>query len=385
MILNLPTQGWRAVGVILLMLLLSSCSQPAQAPAAPTAAPQVVAPTTAAPTAVPPTTAPATAAPKPAPTTTTAPTVAPTVVAKKLSIVATTTIIGDLAKNVIGTAADLVVLVPAGADPHTFEPAPRDSQALARADVLLENGIGLEEWLDKLITNSGTKAKSVVVSKDLKLREAEDDNHHATEVMAEDHGHDEKKDEAKKDEPKKADDHAHAFDPHLWLDVQAAIKYVENIRDGLSALDSANAATYKTNAEKYLAQLKELDAYVTQQANSIPKERRKLVTSHDTFGYFAERYGFEIIGTIIPSVSAEAQPSAKDVADLITAIKATQAPAVFTESTVNPRLAEQIAKDASVKVVTDLYTDSLSEAGKAADTYLKMMRYNIDQIVKALK
>ncbi len=285
---------------------------------------------------------------------------------KKLAVVATTTIIGDLARNVAGDAAIVETLLPYGADPHTFEPSPKDSQTLAGADVLLENGVGLEEWLAQLIKNSGTQAKAIVVSQGLRLREGGEDTEHSATPAAK-------------------DNHSHSDDPHLWLDVQNALQYVANIRDALSAADPANAAVYRANAEAYLAQLKDLDGYVVQQAAVLPTERRKLVTSHDTLGYFAARYGFEVVGTVIPSVSAEAQPSAKDVAQLVDLIKREGAPAIFTESTVNPRLAQQIAQDAGVKVVTDLYTDSLSRPGQPADTYVKMMRYNIDQIVKALK
>ena len=302
-------------------------------------------------------------------------------VGKKLTVVATTTIIADLARNVAGDTASVTSLLGPGVDPHTFQPAPRDSQILAGADLILENGLGYEEWLDQVIQNSGTKARRVVVSKGVTPRRAAQagEVHDAAAFKAEDDESDHM------DQVTLLPGQQDAYDPHMWLDVQAALKYVENTRDALAQYDIRNAAAYRANAQPYLAQLKDLDAYLAQQAASLPPERRKLVTNHDTFGYFAGRYGFEVVGTVIPSVSAEAQPSAQDVARLVDAVKAQKVPAVFAESTVNPRLAEQIARDAGVKVVTTLYTDSLSEAGKPADTYLKMMRFNIDEIVKALR
>ncbi len=316
-----------------------------------------------------------------APTATPAPSQTGAAPGKKLVVVATTTIIADLARNVAADTASVTSLLGPGVDPHTFQPAPRDSQTLASADVILENGLGYEEWLDQVIKNSGTKARRVVVSKGLTPRRAAGagEVHDAAAFKAEDDESDHM------DQVTLLPKQQNAYDPHMWLDVQAAIKYVENIRDALVQYDIRNAAAYRANAQPYLAQLRDLDTYVAQQAASLPPARRKLVTNHETFGYFAERYGFEVVGTVIPSVSAEAQPSAQDVARLVDAIKAQGVPAVFAETTVNPRLAEQIARDARVKVVTTLYTDALSDAGKPADTYLKMMRFDIDEMVKALK
>ena len=338
----LPRGGWFALAILLLWT--TACGAAAQTPGVPTPASGAVA-------------------------------------AKKYTVVATTTIIADLAKNVAGDTATVTSLLGPGVDPHTFQPAPRDSQILAGADLILENGLGYEEWLDQVIQNSGTKARRVVVSKGLTPRRAEGaaEIHDAASFKAEDDESDHM------DQVTLLPAQQLAYDPHLWLDAQAAMTYVENIRDALVQYDIRNAAAYRANAQPYLDQLKELDAYLTQQANSLPQERRKLVTNHETFGYFAARYGFEVVGTVIPSVSAEAQPSAQDVARLVDKVKAQQVPAVFAESTVNPRLAEQIARDAGVKVVTTLYTDSLSEAGKPADTYIKMMRFDMDEIVKALR
>lgn len=333
-----------AVALLMLMGTLAACAPAAQTPAAPAPTAGAVAPATA------------------------------LTAAKKLDVVATTSILADITRNVAGDAANVTALVPIGGDPHTFEPSPRDSQRVAVADVLIENGVDLEKWLEPIIKNSGTTAKPVAVSEGLKLREGEEEHGHETA--------------AKKDAqatPATAAEPEHEFDPHLWTDVQNVIAYVERIRAGLAAADPANAATYKANADKYTAQLKELDASIVQQTASLPLARRKLVTNHETFGYFAERYGYEIVGSVLESVSTEAQPSARDIARLVDAIKEAGVPAVFTESTTNPALAAQIARDAGVKVVTDLYTDSLGAPGSPGDTYIKMMRHNIEQIVKALQ
>ncbi len=282
---------------------------------------------------------------------------------KRPTVVATTTIIADMAQNVAGDNAEVISLLPRGADPHTFQPNPRDSQTLARADIILENGANFESWLNKLVESSGTKAKRVTVSNGATLLQMDGQGHESAAPAS-----------SSGDQ---------RVDPHLWLDVANGMRYVENIRDTLVAADAAHADAYRANAERYLAQLKELDNSIVQQVGTIPKEQRKLVTNHDTFGYFAARYGFDIVGAVIPSLSSEAQPSAQDIAKLVETVKRTGVHAVFAENTVSPRLAEQIARDAGVKVVTTLYTDSLGEPGSAGDSYVNMMRYNVDQIVKA--
>jgi ABC-type Zn uptake system ZnuABC Zn-binding protein ZnuA len=179
--------------------------------------------------------------------------------------------------------------------------------------------------------------------------------------------------------------HRHdAGDPHFWLDPVNAVRYVENIRDGLSAADPGGAATYKANADAYIVQLKELDRVIASEVAQVPAARRKLVTNHESFGYFADRYGFTIIGTIIPSVSTGASPSAQQLARLADRVKATGATAIFLETGANPQLAEQLAQEAGIAVVTGLYSHSLSESGGPAPSYIDMMRYNTRTIVNAL-
>ncbi len=174
-------------------------------------------------------------------------------------------------------------------------------------------------------------------------------------------------------------------DPHFWLDPNNAIQYVENIRDGLSQADPAGAAVYAKNAEAYIAQLKELDAWIVAQLKDIPPERRLMVTNHESFGYFADRYGFRIVGTIVPSVSTEASPSAQQLTRLVDRVKAAKATAIFLETGANPQLAEQLAQETGVKVVTGLYTHSITAPGGQAPSYIAMMKFDAETIAAALK
>jgi ABC-type Zn uptake system ZnuABC Zn-binding protein ZnuA len=179
--------------------------------------------------------------------------------------------------------------------------------------------------------------------------------------------------------------HHHEGDPHFWLDPNNVVKYVENIRDGLIAADPDGKDIYTQNAASYIAQLNELDAWIKQQVNAIPEERRLIVTNHESFGYFADRYGFKIIGTIIPSVSTDSSPSAQQMARLVDHIRETGAIAIFLETGSNPQLAEQIAAETGIKVVSELYTHSITDASGKAPTYIDMMKYNVQAIVEALK
>jgi ABC-type Zn uptake system ZnuABC Zn-binding protein ZnuA len=173
-------------------------------------------------------------------------------------------------------------------------------------------------------------------------------------------------------------------DPHMWLDPNLVITYVENIRDGLIQIDPDGTETYKTNADAYIAQLKELDAWIVEQVNTVPAERRLLVTNHEAMGYFAERYGFEIVGAVIPSMSTDAGTSAKEMSALIEQIKATGAPAIFLGEVENADLANQIAAETGVKVVDSLYLETLTDGAPAA-TYIDMMKHNVTRIVEGLK
>lgn len=179
--------------------------------------------------------------------------------------------------------------------------------------------------------------------------------------------------------------HHHEGDPHFWLDPLNVVRYVENIRDGLIAADPDGKDVYTQNAAAYIAQLNDLDAWIKQQVTAIPEERRLIVTNHESFGYFADRYGFQIIGTVIPSVSTGSSPSAQQMAELINHIREAGAIAIFLETGSNPKLAEQIAAETGIKVVSELYTHSITDASGKAPSYIDMMKYNVQAIVEALK
>lgn len=272
-----------------------------------------------------------------------------------LRVLATETFLADIAQNIAGTRARVDALIPAGIDPHGFEPTPADVRRIADSQILIINGAGVEESVEKLLENVGGKRIVIVASAGLPSRTPT-----ANEIQNSDH----------------------QGDPHFWLDPNNVIKYVENIRDGLIQADPEGATVYRANAEAYSAQLRALDAWIVEQVRVIPPERRLLVTNHASFGYFADRYGFKIIGTLVPSVSSGAAPSAQQMAMLIDRIKAAQVKAIFLETGSNPQLAQQIARETGVKVVTDLSTHATTDV---APTYIKMMEYNTLAIVNALK
>lgn len=290
--------------------------------------------------------------------------------ADRLPVVATFSIVGDVVRQVGGGRVAVTELVGSGGDAHTFEPTPEDGRALAQAKLVYEVGLGFETWLDDLFTASGSAATRVALGEKL-----------ATRTMAEGEQH------AESEEHAEGDEHGHGdIDPHVWHDVANVIAITEQVRDSLAAADPAGAATYQANAAAYIAQLQELDSYIKAQVESIPAERRKLVTTHDTFGYFAARYGFEVVGTGLGSLSTEvADPSPAALAKLIGAIRATGVPAIFAENVSNPRLMEQIASEAGVRLGPPLYTDALGEPGTPGATYIGMMRANIDALVAALR
>jgi ABC-type Zn uptake system ZnuABC Zn-binding protein ZnuA len=272
-----------------------------------------------------------------------------------LRVLAAETFLADIAQNVAGTRARVDALIPVGVDPHSFEATPADLRKVTDSQVLIVNGAGVEGFLAKLLENAGGKRIVIEASAGLSSRKPT-----ANEIL----------------------DPDHQGDPHFWLDPNNVIKYVENIRDGLIQADPAGAVAYKANAEAYSAQLKVLDTWIVDRLKPIPPERRLLVTNHESFGYFADRYGFKIIGTIIPSVSTGASPSAQQLVTLVNQIKSAKAKAIFLETGTNAQLAQQIAQEIGIKIVTDLSTHSTTEA---APTYVKMMEQNTRTIVNALK
>lgn len=272
-------------------------------------------------------------------------------------VVATFSIIADLVQHVGGEHITIQTLVGRGVDTHTFNPTPADGVALTNAQLIFENGAGFEGWLDNLYASTGSEAARVVLSDGLALRAAR--GHFASGAGA---------------QP----------DPHVWHDVANAAFMVRSIRDALITADPAHRADYEANAQAYTAQLEALDAWVIEQVAVLPPERRQLVTTHDTFGYFAERYGFEILGTVLPATTEGASPSARELAVLVQALRATGVPAVFVENVSSGSLLNQAADEAGVKIVASLYSDALGAEGSGAETYEDMVRQNVTTIISAL-
>jgi ABC-type Zn uptake system ZnuABC Zn-binding protein ZnuA len=268
---------------------------------------------------------------------------------QKLTVVTTLTVLADLIQQVGGDKVQVKALVPPGGEVHTYQPTPDDIKSVAQAKIVFYNGAHLEEWLDETIRSAGKPNLPIVVLSD------------GLSLIKE-----------SGDEP----------NPHLWLDVTNAKAYVEKIRDGLSKGDSANAGYYADRAKSYLPQLDELDQWIQTEVDKIPKARRKLVTFHDAFPYFAKRYGFSLHGALVASPGKE--PSARDLAALARRIKREQVPAVFAEAQFNPKAMEVLASDTGVRVITNLYNDTLS-TGPEANTYIAMMKHDVTEIVNALK
>ncbi len=286
--------------------------------------------------------------------------------ASSLRVLAVESFLADITQNVAGDRLKVDTLMPTGMDPHAFEPVPKDVARISSSDLIIINGGGIEFWLEKVIENADGKHTVIEASAGLKSREHSEGEEMEGEEEGEEHHHEE-------------------GDPHYWLDPISVVKYVENIRDGLIQLDPPGKDIYTQNADSYINRLKELDGYIREQTNTIPTEKRLIVTNHESFGYFADRYGFKIIGTIIPSVTTGAAPSAQQLARLVDHIKAAGASAIFLETGTNPQLAEQISKETGIRVVTDLFTHSITPPDGKAPTYIDMMKYNTHTIVENLK
>jgi ABC-type Zn uptake system ZnuABC Zn-binding protein ZnuA len=278
-----------------------------------------------------------------------------------LQILASTSILADIAQNVAGQHARVAPLLPVGADPHAYEAIPSDVVKISESTVLILNGLEYEHFIESLLENADGERMVIVASAGLDPR------------VAEEH----------EDETEGEEEHE-AGDPHMWLDPVLVISYVENIRNGLIEADPEGMEIYKANTDAYIAQLEDLDGWITDQVGQIPVDRRILVTNHEALGYFADRYGFSVAGTVIPSLSSGAATSAQGMAAVIDQIRATNAPAIFLGEVENPALANQIAAETGVTVVDDLYLESLTDGSPAA-TYIEMMKYNVSKIVEVLK
>jgi ABC-type Zn uptake system ZnuABC Zn-binding protein ZnuA len=274
-----------------------------------------------------------------------------------LHVLAVETFLADVAQNVAGDRLQVQALLPIGVDPHSYQPTPGDVARVAESDVVIVNGGGVEGYIDQLLQNAGGEHQLIVASQGLISRTPR-----PGELPVEGQ-----------------------TDPHFWLDPTNVVRYVENIRDGLSQADPAGAEVYARNAETYIAQLKALDQWIAGQVQQVPPARRLLVTNHESFGYFADHYGFQIVGTIVPSVSTGSSPSAQQLAQLVDRIRATGAPAIFLETGTNPQLAEQLSQETGIRVVTGLYTHSTTAAGGEAPSYIEMMKFDTRAIVDALR
>jgi len=268
-----------------------------------------------------------------------------------LTVVASTQILGDVVSVIGGEYVQLTILIPADSDPHAFEPAPQDAANLAQADLVFINGFNLEEALKPLLETEGLNI--VIASEGIAT----------IEFVGEEF---------------------EGGDPHVWMNPLNVKVWADNIASAFTAADPAHANDYRANADAYKAELDALDAWVGQHLSLIPAEARVLVTDHESFGYLADHYGFEIVGALIPSLSTVSEPSAGELAQLEDAISQFGVKAIFIGSSMNPSLADRVAADTDVRVVT-LYTESLSAQNGPVPTYLDLIRFDVAAIVGALQ
>lgn len=278
----------------------------------------------------------------------------PSLKTDEVRVLATESFLGDVAQNIAGERLKIEILLQPGMDAHGFEPTPQDLAKIAQSSVLIVNGLGYETWLKKTLENVGSQQLVVTASSGI-TPNADPSGEH-------------------KD-----------GDPHLWMNPLNVVRYAENIRDGLTQADPAGKDVYAKNTEAYIAKLKDLHEWALDAVSEIPVEKRLLVTNHDALGYLAQAYAFTVVGAVIPSVTTGSAPSARQMSALIETIKHSGAKAIFLDIGENDDLAQQIADETKLKVVTDLYVESLSAASGPAPTYLAMIKYDLSQIVSALK
>lgn len=266
-------------------------------------------------------------------------------------VVTSASIFADMTLMIADTLVRIQSVVPIGGDPHIYEPTPDDVRLVAAADLVLVNGLTFEGWMNELIENSGTRAKTVRITEGIGTIESEE--------------------------------YANSSDPHAWMTAKNGQTYVKNIRDALVELDPFHRKTYEFNAGVYLQQLEDLDKEIFAQIESIPEAQRILITSHDAFRYFGRHYGIQVEAALGTSTDAEVQTD--DVNRLTNIIRDSGVPAIFVETTINPKLIRQLAKDNGVFIGGYLYADSLDEPGTPAGTYTGMLRHNVSTIVSALQ
>lgn len=269
---------------------------------------------------------------------------------KKPIAIATASMIADMTANIGGPFIDVKCIVPIGGDPHIYEPTPGDAIEISKADIIFKNGLTFEGWLNELIDNSGTKADVIRVTEGI------------------DHI--------------KSLSYENAPDPHAWMDAENAIIYAENIKNGLIKIDPDHAKEFEFNFNAFKSELLALDDYIKKQIQRIPEKQRILITSHDAFQYYGRKYGLTLESIMGTSTDAQAQTS--DILRLSKVIDESGVPAVFVETTINPKLMKQLAKDHHVAVGGKLFSDSIGDKDSKAPTYIDMMKYNTDTIVEAL-
>ena len=271
--------------------------------------------------------------------------------AQKPVVVSSATMFTDMVENIAGDLVETKTIVPIGGDPHLHTPTPRDAKLVGNADLLLLNGLTFEGWINELIDNSGTKGKTIMITEGV--------------------------------DPISSDTYKNSTDPHAWMDLANGRIYIRNIANALKELDPANAATYEANFKSYDQKIEALDAYVMNKIKEIPEEKRILITSHDAFKYYGKRYGIKL--EAIQGISTDSEVQTSDIKRVSYTINRYKVPALFVESTINPKLLKQIATDNDVKIGGRLYADSLGDKDSPAATYLDMIRSNTNTIVDGLK
>ena len=277
-----------------------------------------------------------------------------------VDVVASFSILGDITQRVGGDRIKVHTLVGRNADAHVYQPTPTDAKPLAKARLVVVNGLGFEGWIDRLIKSSGYRDSVTTASSGIRTL--------ARGESGDEHDH---------------HDHAGPSDPHAWQDLANAARYVDNIRNALIDIDPEGRSTYQANADQFRQEIAALDAEVRQNFKKIPKDRLKVVTTHDAFAYFGQAYGISFIAPV--GVNTDAEPSAADIGRIIKQIRREKIPAVFMESISDSRLLERIRQESGARIGGTLYSDALSKTDGPAATYLEMMRHNARTLVEALK
>ena len=265
-------------------------------------------------------------------------------------VVASASIFEDMAQHLGRDLIETESIVPIGGDPHVYEPTPSDAVLVSKADLILINGMTFEGWINELVENSGTKGKVVLITKGV-------DSISSTSYKG-------------------------ATDPHAWMDAENGLIYARNISEALQEVDPANKEQYQQYFNEYSQQLKDLDQYIRDEINSIPEQKRVLVTSHDAFAYYGKKYGIKL--SAIMGISTEAEAQTSDIIRVTETIRKTGVTAIFIESTINPKLLQQIARDNNVEIGGELFADSIGDEDSDGHGYLEMLRHNTDVIVGAL-